>query len=179
MPLEEWDHRQKDLKSTLKGIFDTLVDCRKLLDDMMHIWTSLQEDPNIQKIEEELQVKQNQCDEILEVVKILLVLQILTDITEGKNLQKKIDELQRKENILQERTQPWQDEVLKLYQVVDDRLKELNKREVEILQKAVGLTIEELLEQTHKHEKQLAETVQQYNVICNEIATKIKGTKAE
>jgi len=42
----------------LKGFSDTVAGYWKLLDDTTQIWTSLQEDPNIQKIEEELQVKQ-------------------------------------------------------------------------------------------------------------------------
>lgn len=80
----------------------------------MHILTSLQEDPNIQKIEEELLVKQKQHNEILATIKSLPVLQKLAGIIEGKNLQMQIDDLQRKEKILQARTQSWQDEALKL-----------------------------------------------------------------
>jgi len=34
-----------------------VVDCGKLIDDTMDIWTSLQEDPNVLNIEEKLQAK--------------------------------------------------------------------------------------------------------------------------
>lgn len=40
-PLEVQEQRKKYLKVALKSIFNTLVDCRKLLYDMMQIWTSL------------------------------------------------------------------------------------------------------------------------------------------
>ena len=51
------EQRQRDLNITLKGIYDMMADYGKLLDDVMHIWTSLQEDPNVLKIEEELHAK--------------------------------------------------------------------------------------------------------------------------
>ena len=35
MPLEVQEQRQKDLEEALKGIFGTMSDCKKLLDDTM------------------------------------------------------------------------------------------------------------------------------------------------
>ena len=35
------EQREMDLKATVKGISDTVVECDKLQDDTMHIWTSL------------------------------------------------------------------------------------------------------------------------------------------
>jgi len=48
---------------------------------------------------------------------------------------------------------------------VDERLKDLKKREAKILQKAASPTTEALLEEVRKQEKQMAETFQQYNVV--------------
>jgi len=81
-----------------------MADYGNLLDDTMWFLTSLQEDPNIQKIEEELHVKQKRRGEILVAIKTLPFLHKLASIIEGKNLQKKIDDLRRKEQILWERT---------------------------------------------------------------------------
>lgn len=47
----------------------------------MQTWTPLHEDQNIEKIEEELQVKQKQCEETLVTIKYLSVLQKLASIT--------------------------------------------------------------------------------------------------
>jgi len=58
----------------MKGISDMVVDCGKFLVDTMQIWTSLQENLNVMKIEEELQAKQKKHDDILAVVKTFLVL---------------------------------------------------------------------------------------------------------
>jgi len=46
--------REKDkyLKAASKGISNTVEDYEKLLNDTMWIYTSLQEDPNIQKVNE-------------------------------------------------------------------------------------------------------------------------------
>lgn len=74
MPLGVWEKRQRDLSVALKGKFDMVVECGKLLDNIMEIWTSLQEDPNILNIEEELLAKKKRCDDILVVVKTLPVL---------------------------------------------------------------------------------------------------------
>lgn len=41
IPPEVREQREKDLKSALKGISDTVVNCAKLLDETMHISTSL------------------------------------------------------------------------------------------------------------------------------------------
>ena len=52
------------------------------------------------KIEEELQAKKKQGNEILEFVKTLPILQRIAIISEGKNLQTQIDNLQKKAQIL-------------------------------------------------------------------------------
>lgn len=178
-PPEVREQRQKDLKATLKDIFDTVVDCGKYLHDTMQIWISLQKDSNIKNIKEELQVKKKQRDEILATIKTLPVLQKLASIIEGKNLQKQINGIQKKEKILQARNQSWQVYALKISQAVDERLKDLKKREVEILQKAAGPTIKAFLEEVCKQEKQMAQTIYQYNAVYNGIVVKIKGTTSE
>lgn len=52
--LEVHEERDIDLKNVVIGISETMEECGKLLDDTMHIWTSLQEDSNIQKIEDDI-----------------------------------------------------------------------------------------------------------------------------
>ena len=81
------------------------------------------------------------------IVKNLPVLQKLANITEGKNLEKQIDDLRMKEKILQARNQPWRDDALKISQEVDERIKELKKKEAGILQEVVGPTTKALLEE--------------------------------
>lgn len=80
---------------------------------------------------------------------------------------------------MQERTQPWQDEALQLLQVVDGRLKELKKRENEVLQKTVGPTTEANLEEVHGEEKRVIEILPQYDAVYNGIIAKIKGIVVE
>ena len=50
--------------------------------------------------------------------------------------------------------------MLKLSLIVDDKLKELKKREAAILNKSVGPTTKALLEETRKHKKQMENIVQ-------------------
>ena len=80
---------------------------------------------------------------------------------------------------MQERTQTWQEEALELSQVVDERLKELKKREVELLQKTTDPTTKALLKEVQQEENLIAETLQHYNIVYNGITTKIKAVRAE
>ena len=64
-------------------------------------------------------------------------------------------------------------------QAVDERSKELNKREAELLQNIVGPTTKALLKETQQEGKLMVETLQPYNIIYNGIVTKIKGIEAE
>lgn len=41
MPLKVHEQREMDLKYAVQVISDTMADCGKLLDDIMHIWNSL------------------------------------------------------------------------------------------------------------------------------------------
>lgn len=72
-PPKVCDKSETDLKYALKGISDTMVDYGKLLDETITIWTSLQEDPNIHSIKEELQTKKKQLEELWDNVKTLTV----------------------------------------------------------------------------------------------------------
>jgi len=47
----------------MANIFATLVDYGKLLDESMQIWTSLQEDTNVQKLQEEMKQRKHQLEE--------------------------------------------------------------------------------------------------------------------
>lgn len=55
MPLEVHGQREIDLKIVVTSISETLVECGKLLDETLQIWTSLQEGPNVQNIEDDIQ----------------------------------------------------------------------------------------------------------------------------
>lgn len=46
------------MKVVIVGISVAVVDCGKLLDEILHIWSSLQEDTNMLKIQENVQEKQ-------------------------------------------------------------------------------------------------------------------------
>jgi len=80
MPPEVNEQREINLKTIVKGISNTLGECGKLLDEIVQIWTSLQEDLNIQKIEDDIQQKYKWLEEIQEIAKAFLVLQKLARI---------------------------------------------------------------------------------------------------
>lgn len=58
-PLKLCEQREKDLKLVLEVIVDTVVDYSKLLDETMNILTTLQEDPNIHRINKKLPTNKN------------------------------------------------------------------------------------------------------------------------
>lgn len=51
--------------------------------------------------------------------------------------------------------------------------------EAELLQKTTGPTTKSLLKEAQQEEKLMEETLQQYNAVYNDIATKIKGIEVE
>lgn len=55
--------RETNLKSGMASISATLEDYGKSLDASMQIWNSLQEDPNVQKLHEEILQKKHQLEE--------------------------------------------------------------------------------------------------------------------
>lgn len=140
------DQSEAELKLVMFSIFVALVDYNKLLDESMQIWTSLQEDPNVQKLQEEMQKKQQKLEESQETMNTLPISEKLTKINEAKVFQKRIKELKREEKMLIEITQPWQDKALQLSQIVDDTIQELRQKEETLLQRVVDHVIEELLE---------------------------------
>ena len=129
MPQEVQEQREADLKAIIANIAAVVEDCGKLLDERLQIQTSLQEDPNTQKLQEDIQQKQQQLEEIQETVRTLPISQKLAKVNEGNTLQKKIDELRKEEKAMIKRTKPWQDQALKLYQAVDEKLQEHRQRE--------------------------------------------------
>lgn len=135
-PKEVQEQGEADLKVAMVEISTTVVDCGKLLDESLHIWTLLQEDPNAQKLQEDIQQKQQQLETIWVTLRTLPISHKLAKINEGNALQKKIKELKKEEQTLIERTQPWQDEALQFSQLVDEKLQELRYRETTIMQKA-------------------------------------------
>jgi len=60
---EVFKQRETNLKSGMGSISATLEDCGKSLDASMQIWTSLQEDQNVQKLHEEILQKKHQLEE--------------------------------------------------------------------------------------------------------------------
>lgn len=144
----------------------------------MQIQTSLQEDPNVQKLQEEMEQKQHQLEESQVVMKTLPISQMLTKINELKEIQNKIEDLKKEEQSLIERNQPWQDEALQLSQAVDDKLQQLRQRETELAKKVAEHVTESLLEEVHNEEKQLVYIMQLNNTYKN-IADKIRGKAAK
>lgn len=62
-PQEVSFQREAELKLVMVSISTTMVNCNKLLDERLKIWTSLQQDLNIQKLQEEMQQRKQQLEE--------------------------------------------------------------------------------------------------------------------
>lgn len=127
-PQEVREKRETDPKAKVANISTAMGDYGKLLDESLQIFTFLQEDLNVQKLQEDIQQKQRQLEEIWETVNTLGISQNLAKFNEGNALQKRIEELRKEEQVLKKRNQPWQDEALQLYHVVNEKLQVLRQR---------------------------------------------------
>ena len=103
----------------------------------MELWTSLQEDPTVQKIEEDIQEKQRQFDEIRSTTQTLAPVQRFTRLQEGKLIQNEHNELRHKEVIISSRMQKWIDEAIQLTLSMQSKLKVMQQT-----QRTMGLAIE-------------------------------------
>lgn len=142
----------------------------------MQIWTSLEEDLNVQKLQEDVKKNLQQLDESRVVVKTFPISQKFTKINEAKVPQKRIKELKKEEQELIDRTQPQQDNTLQISQRVDGNLQELRQNDEAMLQKVIEHVTKTILEEARNVEKQMIEVLQHFNHAYNRIVENIKGT---
>ena len=89
-----------EIKAAIFNIESMFQECIQVFEDIMDVQASLQEDPDVQKIEVEICEKLEQMDHIKVTMKILAPVLWYTHLQEGKFLQGKIDELRIKEQII-------------------------------------------------------------------------------
>lgn len=124
MSLEEHEQREIDLKTRMASISVTLAYYGKFMDEIMQIWTSLQEHPNVHKLQEEMQQNKCQLEGTHVASNTFPIQQRIANINDSKEIQKKIEELKKEEESLIERTYPLQDDALQLLQEVDENLEQ-------------------------------------------------------
>lgn len=89
----------------------------------MELWTTLQEDPTLQKIGTDIKEKKRQFVELRAIARTLAPIQRFAELTKGKQLQTQIEDLQRKYAIQKGRTKPWTKEAIQLTLSVQEKLK--------------------------------------------------------
>jgi len=112
-------------------------DYMKLFEKTMELWTTLQEDPTLQRINIDLRNKQLQFDEVSSTTWTLAPVQLFVKFQEEKQLQSDIEELRRKEAILWTRTQSWIEEANQLTLFVQNKLNGMQQT-----QRTMGLAVE-------------------------------------
>ena len=72
------------IKANMNTLEDAIKGCSQLFEKTMEMWTSLQEDPHLQKIEAYIEEKQVQFDEIRAKAWTLAPVQSFTRLRKGK-----------------------------------------------------------------------------------------------
>ena len=98
-----------------------------LLDEAMGVLTTIQNDPMVYQLRNELIIKKHQFTEIWMAAQTLVIAQGLARLHEGKAIQTEIEDLYRWEQLLETRMQPWAKEALHISQNLDNALKILKQ----------------------------------------------------
>lgn len=96
-----------------------------MFEESFEVLTTLQEDPNIQRLETEVHELQQQYDDIKGTTQTVALTQRLARIQQVKALKEQVDAAQHKEAVLKARTQPWIDEAFIITTSIEDKLAQM------------------------------------------------------
>lgn len=144
-------------------------DYTELFERAMELRMSLQEDPTLQKIGTDLREKPQQLDEIISIVRTLVLVQWFAKLQEGKQLQNDIDEMHWKQAILMARTQPWREVASQITLLMQSKLKSMQQTQRTMGLIVEGPTTENLVEEVQQEATQGTTDLQVLNLEFHEL----------
>ena len=93
----------------------------------MHLWTKVQHDPILQKINQDLRQKEEAFEQVNATLTTLVPTQCLAQLKTSNDLQDKIEKLLHKQHIMAKHLKPWTATTLQLSHDIDGATKQLNQ----------------------------------------------------
>lgn len=109
----------------LEEIGHAVYECTKMLEQVLEVLTTLQEDPNMQRMETEAQKLQQQYDNIRETVQTLILTQRLPRMQQSKALKEQVDTMCHKEEVLKQCIHLWIDEAFTIMADIEGKLAQI------------------------------------------------------
>lgn len=169
------EKRRATIKEGTETLEDAVKGCTEMFEQAMELWTSLQEDPNLQNIEEDIMENQRHFDEIRLTARKLAPVQRFAQLQEGKLIQNEIDELCSKKEIISSWTQPWIDEASELTLLVQSKLKGMQQTQRTMGFVVEGPTTEKLVEEVQKAATQAKIDLHVLNLELHELQANIEA----
>ena len=108
----------------------------KMLEESVDAWTTLQENPEVQKLQETIKQRQAELDAVKVEIKTLPPMQKMLKVKQSKELQQEIESYRTKATVLENFMQPFVNEALDLSTAVDNQLKVLKEYDAFAQEKA-------------------------------------------
>jgi len=93
-----------------------------MLDQAFNVLTSLQEDPNIQRLEIEARELQQQYENVRGTTQTIILTQQLAKMQQARSLKEQVDVGRQKEALLKECIKPWIDEAFTITAEIKGKL---------------------------------------------------------
>ena len=105
-PPEVQEQRHRDIQASAAKRSDIVGSAAKLLEDSIEAWVSLQDHPNIGKVQETITLRQVELDTVRAEIKTLPPMQKMAKVKRSKELQQEIDSYRMKVTLLENSLQP-------------------------------------------------------------------------
>lgn len=145
-PPEVHAQRATTIQDGVTDILASVTYGSSLLDKGMGIWTSGQIDALVKKINQELCVKEQEFDDLQEVLPTLIPAQRMTCLQTNQALQGEVEALRRQKEIVTNHIKPWAKEAMQLSQDLDVVVHNLNQTMKKVTSATEGPPSELLVE---------------------------------
>ena len=113
------------MKEIVAAVDSVVNDCTALFEQLLKVVTSLQEDPNVQRLEMEVRELQQLYDKFKVMTRTISITQRLAQLQEAKALKEQVDVAQHKEAVLKACLKPWLDEAYLIIATIESKLDSL------------------------------------------------------
>jgi len=123
-----------------------VADCTQLFEQSFEVLTSLQEDPNVQRLETEAHEIQQRYHEVKGTAQTIVLTQRLEKLQEAKQLKEQVDAALHKEAMLKARLKPWLDEAYIVTSSIEAKLVTLQVMQQNLQADSLGAMTEQMIE---------------------------------
>ena len=121
------EQRRRYIQASATKISDLASSTEKLLEESVEAWTTLQENPEVEKLQETIKQRQTKLDAVKAEINTLPPMQNMLKVKHSNELQWEIESCRRKETLLVRSVHPLINEALELSTAMDNQLKVLKE----------------------------------------------------